>query len=154
MNTDTIREYFEQGRPDDHDTISVADMRVVLYTYAKTFGIELRIQEHLPGQQRVNFEVFQDYFLRNTTDAALLAYHPSGQLQWKSNLPETSVENLDALIFPSEMAPPSDEENSVSMEMAIGLLELLQNQDEISFADFLRCHNPDEEGLRTLNITI
>ena len=34
------------------------------------------------------------------------------------------------------------------------LLELLHAPNEITFADFLRSHNPDEDGLRTLNITI
>lgn len=154
METNTLREYFEQGNPDSDDTISVTEMRQVLYQYAKTFGIELRIQEHLPGQQRVGFQVFQEYFLRNTTDAALFAYHPSGHLQWKSNLPETSLGEQDGLQFPSEMAPPTDEEYAVSMETALELLELLQTPNEITFADFLRSHNPDEEGLRTLNITI
>ena len=136
MEVKTLREYFEQGNPDVDDTISVADMRQVLYLYAKTFGIELRIQEHLPGQQRVDFQTFQEYFLRNTTDAALFAYHPSGHLQWKSNLPETPLGEHEHLQFPSEMAPPSEEENSVSMETALELLELLHAPNEITFADF------------------
>lgn len=154
MENDSLRDYFEQGKPDANNTISVADMRQVLYQYAKTFGIELRIQEHLPGQQRVDFHTFQEYFLRNTTDAALFAYHPSGHLQWKSNLPETPLGEPAELSFPSEMAPPSEEENAVSMETALELLELLHTPNEITFADFLRSHNPDEEGFRTLNITI
>jgi|GEM_PF-5449616 len=156
MTNDEIRTYFDSGSPDENDTITIASIRRILYDYAQDFGIELRIQEHLPSNQRIRFEIFKEYFLRNTTDAAFVAYHPNGHLQWKSNLPETPTE--DPVVLPSaptEMLPPSEEEQSVSMDMALEILQQLQsNNDRITFADFLRFHNPDADELRTLNLKI
>ena len=153
MTHEEIRQYFETGEPDANDTISILSMRRILYDYAQTFGIELRIEEHLPGNQRIHFETFAEYFLRNTTDAAFMAYHPSGQLRWRSNLPETSVEGSDTVEKPTEMLPPSEEEKSVSMDMAINILDALKTEDgQVTFTDFLRFHNA--EGLRTLSLKI
>ncbi len=156
MTHEELRQYFDLGEPDEHDTISISSMRRILYDYAQNFGIELRIQEHLPGNQRVRFELFTDYFLRNTTETALMAYHPSGQLRWKSNLPETPLEeSLDTPQAPTEMLPPSEEEQAVSMDMALEILSSLQdNTGTVSFADFLRFHNPDADEFRTLNLKI
>lgn len=153
MTQDEIRTYFDRGEPDQDDTISIVSMRRILYDYAQSFGIELRIEEHLPSSHRVHFDTFEEYFLRNTTDSALMAYHPSGQIRWKSNLPETEVEGEKPLPTPTEMLPPSAEEQAVSMEMAIEILDGLHTErGHITFADFLRFHNAD--GLRTLNLKI
>ena len=153
MTQEEIRQYFDTGEPDQDDTISIAAMRRILYEYAQTFGIELRIEEHLPGKQRIHFETFEEYFLRNTTEAALMAYHPSGHLRWRSNLQETPVEGTPAINSPTEILPPSEEEQSVSMDMAIEILDELHTEGgHITFADFLRFHNA--EGLRTLNLKI
>lgn len=155
MTQEEIRKYFDTGDPDKDDTISIVAMRRILYDYAQTFGIELRIEEHLPGNQRIHFETFEEYFLRNTAEAAFMAYHPSGQLRWRSNLPETSIEDTEPIEKPTEILPPSEEENAVSIDMAIGILDELHAEDgQISFADFLRFHSPDAEGLRTLNLKI
>ena len=156
MTPEELRQYFNLGEPDENDTVSIASMRRILYDYAQNFGIELRIQEHLPGDQRVRFEVFKDYFLRNTTETAFMAYHPSGQLRWKSNLPETPLEEVsEAPKFPTEMLPPSEEEQAVSMDMALDILASLQRSTgTVSFADFLQFHNPDADEFRTLNLKI
>ena len=155
MTREEIRQYFETGEPDVDDTISIVSMRRILYNYAQTFGIELRIEEHLPGNHRIHFETFEEYFLRNTTDSAFMAYHPSGQLRWHSNLPETSIEGSHPVEKPTEMLPPSEEEKSVSMDMAIEILDALKTDGgQITFADFLHFHNPDAEGLRTLDLRI
>ena len=155
MTQEEIRQYFDTGEPDNDDSISIVAMRRILYDYAQTFGIELRIEEHLPGNQRIHFETFEEYFLRNTTDAAFMAYHPSGQLRWRSNLPETSIEGSNPIEPNMEFLPPSDEEQSVSMDMAIEILDALHTEGgQITFADFLRFHNPDSEGLRTLDLKI
>lgn len=155
MTQEEIRRYFDTGEPDTDDTISIVAMRRILYDYAQTFGIELRIEEHLPGDQRIHFDTFEEYFLRNTTDAAFMAYHPSGQLRWRSNLPETTIEGTESMEKPTEILPPSDEEKAVSMDMAIEILDELHAENgQISFADFLRFHSPDAEGLRTLNLKI
>ena len=153
MTQEEIRQYFDTGEPDTDDTISIVAMRRILYDYAQTFGIELRIEEHLPGNQRIHFETFEEYFLRNTTDAALMAYHPSGHLRWRSNLQETPVEGTPTIDSPTEILPPSEEEKAVSMDMAIEILDELHTEGgHITFADFLRFHNA--EGLRTLNLKI
>ena len=153
MTQEEIRQYFDTGEPDTDDTISIVSMRRILYDYAQTFGIELRIEEHLPGNQRIHFETFTEYFLRNTTDAALMAYHPNGHLRWRSNLQETPVEGTPSIDSPTEILPPSEEEKAVSMDMAIEILDELHTEDgHITFADFLRFHNA--EGLRTLNLKI
>ena len=82
-----------------------------------------------------------------------MAYHPSGHLRWRSNLQETPVEGTPAIKSPTEILPPSEEEKSVSMDMAIEILdELHTDGGHITFADFLRFHNA--EGLRTLNLKI
>lgn len=156
MTNDEIRTYFDLGNPDENDTITIASIRRILYDYAQDFGIELRIQEHLPSNQRIRFEIFKEYFLRNTTEAAFVAYHPNGHLQWKSNLPETPTEDPVVLPTPpTAMLPPSEEEKSVSMDMALEILQQLQsNNNHITFADFLRFHNPDADELRTLNLKI
>ena len=156
MTDDEIRTYFDLGNPDENDTISIASIRRILYDYAQDFGIELRIQEHLHSAQRIRFEIFKEYFLRNTTDAAFVAYHPNGNLQWKSNLPETTIDDPVVLPnAPTEMLPPSKEEQAVSMDMALEILQQLQsNNDQITFADFLRFHNPDADEFRTLNLKI
>ena len=153
MTHEEIRQYFEMGEPDADDTISILAVRRILYDYAQTFDIELRIEEHLPGNQRIHFDTFTEYFLRNTTDAALMAYHPSGHLRWRSNLQETAIEGSEIIEKPTEMLPPSAEEKAVSMDMAIDILEALQTEGgQITFADFLQFHNA--EGLRTLNLKI
>mgnify|MGYP001156747032 CR=1 FL=1 len=153
MTHEEIRQYFETGDPDADDTISILSVRRILYDYAQTFDIELSIEEHLPGNKRIHFDTFTEYFLRNTTDAALMAYHPTGQLRWRSNLPETAIEGSEIIEKPTEMLPPSAEENAVSMDMAIDILDALQSEgSQITFADFLRFH--DAEGLRTLNLKI
>lgn len=153
MTQEELRKYFDSGEPNDEDTISIVAMRRILYDYAKKFGIELRIEEHLPSDQRVHFDTFAEYFLRNTTEAAFMAYHPSGQLRWRSNLPETQVDGSLPIETPTEMLPPSKEELAVSMDMAIEILDSLQTEEgQITFGDFLRFHNAD--GLRTLNLKI
>ncbi len=156
MTDQEIRQYFEQGEPDQDDTITIGAMRQILYNYAKKFNIELQIQEHLPSANRVRFETFKDYFLRNTTDSPLVAYHSSGQLRWRSNLQATPTEDpVTPIELPTEMAPPSEEEQAVSMEMALSVLEELQRADgQVTFADFLRFHNPDGDELRSLNLKI
>lgn len=153
MTQEELRQYFISGEPDDEDTISIVAMRRILYDYAQEFGIELRIEEHLSSEQRVHFDTFAEYFLRNTTESAFVAYHPSGHLRWRSNLPETQVDGELPAETPTEMLPPSQEEQAVSMDMAIDILDQLQTEDgQITFADFLRFHNAD--GLRTLNLKI
>ena len=156
MTDEEIQYHFNLGEPDLDNTITIGSMRRILYDYAQDFNIELRIQEHLPSEQRVRFERFKEYFLRNTTDAAFVAYHPNGHLQWKSNLPETPTDEPVVLTnSPTEMLPPSEEEQAVSMDMALDILKELQNTNaQITFADFLRFHNPDADELRTLNLKI
>ena len=97
MTHEEIRQYFETGEPDADDTISILAVRRILYDYAQTFDIELRIEEHLPGNQRIHFDTFTEYFLRNTTDAALMAYHPSGHLRWRSNLRKQPSKGVTSL---------------------------------------------------------
>ena len=85
MTHEEIRQYFETGEPDADDTISILVVRRILYDYAQTFDIELRIEEHLPGNQRIHFDTFTEYFFCNTTDAALIL-SPQYHLRWRSNL--------------------------------------------------------------------
>ena len=42
-------QYFEMGEPDSDDTISILSVRRILYDYAQTFGIELRMKNTYPA---------------------------------------------------------------------------------------------------------
>ena len=150
MDLQEIKSHFETANPDENYTISVEAMRRVLYNYARTFNIELRIQEHLPAKQRVHFDDFYDYFLSNTTETPFYAYHANGHLRWTANLPTTSIETTTTSTI--GIIPPETLEE-VSEDQVIILLQEL-NTGEISFAEFLSSHDPNEDDLRTLDIRI
>ena len=152
MDLQEIKSHFESAHPDENYTISVEAMRRTLFNYARTFNIELRIQEHLPAQQRVPFDDFCEYFLSNTTGTPFYAYHPNGNLRWSSNLPTTPIyESIE--VPPISFTTISVEEKEVSEDQVIELLNELHTGG-ISFSDFLSSHDPNEVDLRTLDIRI
>ena len=154
MNIQEITEHFENANPDENYTISVEAMRRTLFNYARSYNIELRIQDHLPAQQRVKFEDFCDYILKNTTETPLFVYQTNGILRWTSNIPSTVVETDVLLISPSHICPPNLQELGVSDDQVEDVLAKLELGQVISFGEFLRSHDPNEDDLRTLNIRI
>ena len=145
-----IKSHFENANPDENFTISVEAMRRTLFNYARTFNIELRVQEHLPAQQRVPFDEFCEYFLSNTTETPFYAYHPNGHLRWSSNLPTTPIdESIE--VPPIALTTLTVDEEEVSEDQVIELLDELHTGG-ISFSDFLSSHDPNEHDLRSLDI--
>lgn len=147
---------FANYDPENTGYISMADFRDILHNYAKGYNVSLRIQEHLPNTQLINFTEFKGYFIRDITENPLISYSAHGVLQWKSNIPSTVAEHssppkntyIDDLQVSTDTAISVDSIHDILSELHT------DTSGQISFASFLHYHNPNPKNMCSIDLDI
>lgn len=151
-----LADTFATYDPDNTGYISMADFRDILHNYAKGYNVSLRIQEHLSNTQQISFSEFTGYFIRDVTENPLISYSPHGVLQWKSNIPSTTVEQSSSKKQQGGEDMPPSAEKAISVDSIHDILSEMRTDPtgQISFAKFLQYHNPNPKNMCTIDLDI
>jgi Ca2+-binding EF-hand superfamily protein len=150
MNNEELQARFSAFDPEETGIITLESFRRILKEYAKEYNVILQIQEVAANQDiLISFKQFQDFMLRNISESPPVYYHPDGSINWVStfDFQEQASEDSTTTTLP---------EQDVSEETVQELLRQLDCEDEeqISFATFLKHHKPNKDAFRTIDLKI